>query len=60
VLPWTECPFAAASAARLDGHAVGELRELVGREFKGTTTCTHLNDLLRSLADLARLVALLP
>jgi hypothetical protein len=43
----------------LDGHAVGELRELVRREFKGTSTCTHLNDLLRSLADLGPLVRLL-
>lgn len=60
VLPWTECPLAAASATGLDGHAVDDLRELVGRQFKGTTTCTHLNDLLRSLADLGRLVTLLP
>jgi hypothetical protein len=60
VLPWPECPAAAASAARLDGHALDELRELVRREFKGTSTCTHLNDLLRSLADLGPLGALLP
>ena len=60
VLPWTECPSAAASAQRLDGHGVVELRELVSREFRGTTTCTHLNDLLRSLAVLGGLTALLP
>jgi hypothetical protein len=60
VLPWTECPSAAASAHRLDGHRVSELREVVGREFRGTTTCTHLNDLLRSLAVLGGLTALLP
>ena len=60
VLPWTECPAAAASASRLDGHSVGELRRLVGREFRGTSTCTHLNDLLRSLADLSALRLLLP
>lgn len=60
VLPWPECPAAAASAARLDGRAVDELRDLVRREFKGTSTCTHLNDLLRSLADLRVLVGLLP
>jgi hypothetical protein len=56
VLPWTECPQAAASAARLAGRRVDEVRDLVAREFKGTTTCTHLNDLLRSLAGLAALV----
>jgi hypothetical protein len=59
VLPWTECPGAAASAARLDGHDVDDVRALVGREFRGTTTCTHLNDLLRSLADLGPLTSLL-
>lgn len=59
VLPWRECPAAAASAGRLDGRRPSELRELVGREFRATTTCTHLNDLLRSLADLNTLSALL-
>jgi hypothetical protein len=58
VLPWTECPAAAASAGRLDGLRVDELRERVAKEFRGTTTCTHLNDLLRSLADLGALVRL--
>jgi DUF2889 family protein len=57
VLPWVECPAAAASATRLDGHAPGNLRALIGREFRGTGTCTHLNDLLRSLADLGALEA---
>lgn len=56
VLPWHECPQAAASASRLAGHGVGELRDLVSREFKGTSTCTHLNDLLRSLGGIAALV----
>jgi hypothetical protein len=56
VLPWTECPAAAASAGWLDGHAVPELRALVREQFRGTSTCTHLNDLLRSLGDLAVLV----
>jgi hypothetical protein len=55
VLPWAECPGAAASAHRLDGCATTDVRQLVGREFRGTTTCTHLNDLLRSLADVGTL-----
>lgn len=58
-LPWPECPAAAASAARLEGHEVAELRGLVRSEFHGTTTCTHLNDLLRSLADVSVLVSAL-
>lgn len=60
VLPWAECPAAADSAQRLNGHHVDELRDLVRAEFRGTTTCTHLNDLFRSLADLGPLARLLP
>lgn len=54
-LPWPECPAAAASAGRLVTHAVSDLRALVRTDFHGTTTCTHLNDLLRSLADVGAL-----
>jgi hypothetical protein len=51
VLPWLECPGAAASAARIEGHAVPALRALVKDDLVGTSTCTHLNDLLASLAQ---------
>jgi hypothetical protein len=60
VLPWPECPLAAASAERLVGRLVGELPDLVRAEFRGTTTCTHLNDLLRSLGGLAALTPAVP
>jgi hypothetical protein len=60
VLPWIECPAAAASASRLNGRRLSDVRRLVPREFRGTSICTHLNDLLRSLADLGRLASLLP
>ena len=56
VLPWVECPGALASADRLSGMPVGELRSHVRREFKGTSTCTHLNDTLRSLGDVHALI----
>jgi len=55
VLPWVECPVAAASADRLVGHRVTSVRELVRSSLRGTSTCTHLNDLLRSLGDVATL-----
>lgn len=55
VLPWPECPAAAASALRLVGTPVDDLRIRVRAEFIGTSTCTHLNDLLRSLADVPAL-----
>ncbi len=51
VLPWFECPEAAASAGRLAGRALDSLRAGVRAEFLGATTCTHLNDMLRALAD---------
>ncbi len=51
VLPWVECPVAGASAWRLHGRKVSEIRDTVRNEFHGVSTCTHLNDLLRSLGD---------
>jgi Protein of unknown function (DUF2889) len=57
VLPWIECPSAAASAGRLVGRGIDELRSFVRQDLVGTTTCTHLNDLLRSLADVAPLAS---
>lgn len=57
VLPWNECPAAATSARQLDGRGLGEIREVVRRELRGTSTCTHLNDLLRSLGDLPALAS---
>lgn len=51
VLPWHECPHAAASAARLDGLGPDQVLAAM-RGVRGIDTCTHLNDLLRSLAGL--------
>ncbi|MDV3132915.1 DUF2889 domain-containing protein [Mycobacterium sp. 29Ha] len=51
VLPWQECPGAVASAERIAGMTLGELHFRVRQELFGTSTCTHLNDLLRSVAD---------
>lgn len=57
VLPWVECPVAAASATRLVGHHVADVRSLVRSDLRGTSTCTHLNDLIRSLGDIDALAA---
>jgi hypothetical protein len=56
-LPWPECPSAAASAHRLVGTPLTDLRQRVRAEFVGPSTCTHLNDTLRSLADVPALLA---
>ena len=58
VLPWQECPGAVASAARITGMTLPELHFRVRQELSGTSTCTHLNDLLRSVADAEALIDL--
>jgi hypothetical protein len=55
VLPWAECPNAAASASRVVGRHLADLRSMVKEEMVGTSTCTHLNDLLASLSQADRL-----
>jgi hypothetical protein len=58
VLPWRECPGAIGSAARVQGMTLSELRARIRGEFVGTSTCTHLNDTLRAIADLDALIDL--
>jgi hypothetical protein len=48
VLPYTECALAAASPQRLVGMRIQDVAEEV-RATAGTSTCSHLDDLLRSL-----------
>jgi hypothetical protein len=52
VLPWDTCPAAIASANRIVGMTAAELRTRVRNELVGPSTCTHLNDTLRELADI--------
>ena len=59
VLPWPECPGSLASAARVVGDPVSALRSKVAVRFTGTSTCTHLNDLLRSMSSATALAAAL-
>jgi hypothetical protein len=56
VLPWMECPQAIGSADRITGRSVADLRRWVREHLSGTTTCTHLNDVLRNLADVDTLL----
>jgi hypothetical protein len=56
-LPAPECPSAAASVDRVVGLPISELRDVVRAELSGPATCTHLNDVLRSLADVQALWA---
>jgi hypothetical protein len=58
VLPWQECPGAIGSASRIAGMPLSDVRDRVRAEFVGTSTCTHLNDTLRAIADLDALLDL--
>jgi len=58
VLPAPECPAAAASAQRVVGMRLAQLRAHVAASFTGTSTCTHLNDALRALGDLDVLIGI--
>jgi hypothetical protein len=51
ILPFRECPGAAVKIGRLVGKPLGEFREAVLGTLPGTLGCTHLNDVLRALAD---------
>jgi len=51
ILPFAECPGASVKAARMVGRNVAEFRSAVLDILPGTLGCTHLNDVLRSLAD---------
>jgi len=55
VLPQPDCRGAVGSVAGIHGLPAGTLRDHVRRTYRGPTTCTHLNDLLRFLADAAGL-----
>lgn len=58
VLPWPECPAAATNVAGLVGAHLGGLGRRVPATLTGTSACTHLNDLLRGLSCVPRLVKL--
>lgn len=56
ILPFRECPGAVHNVARLVGRNLGQVREDVLEMLRGPEGCTHLNDALRALADVPRLV----
>jgi Protein of unknown function (DUF2889) len=56
VLPYRECPMAVANVGRMVGTPLTDLRMAVLEQFKGIDGCTHLNDVLRSLAEVPALV----
>lgn len=60
ILPFQECPGAAVKATRMIGQEVASFRTAVIETLPGVGGCTHLNDMLRSLADVPYLARQLP
>lgn len=56
VLPFHECPGAVTNALALAGSSLPQIRQSVLTELRGPRGCTHLNDALRALADVPRLL----
>jgi hypothetical protein len=56
VLPFHECPGAVTNAVALTGSSLPEIRQSVLTELRGPRGCTHLNDALRALADVPKLL----
>ena len=57
ILPFAECPGAVAGATRMLKTPLADLRARVLDTLPGTLGCTHLNDVLRSMAEVPQLAA---
>jgi hypothetical protein len=60
ILPFKECPGASVKATRMIGRTLGDFRSAVVETLPSTLGCTHLNDVLRGLADVPHLATRLP
>ncbi|UZW58286.1 DUF2889 domain-containing protein (plasmid) [Sphingobium sp. JS3065] len=60
ILPYRECAGAIQNVFSLVGTPMADLRASVLERLPRTLGCTHLNDALRALAEVPRLVSLLP
>jgi hypothetical protein len=60
ILPFAECPGASTKVSTMVGQPIREFRQRVIDMLPGTQGCTHLNDVLRALADVPDLASWLP
>lgn len=56
ILPLDLCPLATQSVHKLIGHSLQGFRDSVNKLLPGVEGCTHMNDTLRSLAEVPVLV----
>lgn len=59
VLPFDTCPAAVLNASRMVGTDLSTFRSAVVKTLPGVLGCTHLNDMLRSLAEVPILASTL-
>ncbi len=59
VLPYHECPGAVVNAMTLVGTPIADMRSAVLEQLHRDRGCTHLNDALRSMAEVPSLLAFL-
>jgi hypothetical protein len=57
ILPFVECPAAAANLHRILDTPLSELRSRVLETLRCTAGCTHLNDAVRALAEVSQMAA---
>jgi Protein of unknown function (DUF2889) len=57
ILPYQECPGAVAHAQRVLGTPLTDMRAQVLSTLPGILGCTHLNDVLRSMAEIPAVAA---
>jgi hypothetical protein len=57
VLPFPECKWAAPHSKQVEGLPVTEFRTSIPQKLTELQACTHLNDMLRSLAEVPALAA---
>jgi hypothetical protein len=60
ILPYRECPGASILVAKMIGQPLENFRTAVIQTLPATLGCTHLNDVLRALADVPALAQMLP
>lgn len=59
ILPFPECPNAIENISRLVGTPLEDMRTAVLETFPGVLGCTHLNDCMRSIAEVPVMVGAL-
>lgn len=57
ILPFAECPGASGKAKAMIGQRLPDFRQAVLDTLPGIQGCTHLNDVLRALAEVPQLAA---